>query len=586
MIVDTSRRLQSVYVPVGDGVRLAVDIWLPVERTAAGGTVGTVMRVTRYHRAKAQQEPGPEADTNAAAGNLFNRAGFALLVADARGTGASFGTRAGELGEREIKDYGELIGWVAAQPWSNGRVAVYGASYEGQAAELIAGLGHAHVVAVAALFSPYDPYRELFYPGGCGTDGRYARWMYESQLEDGVSGALDRLAAITGQPAETIPLPTPVKPVDGPNGPALLDAAVGEHQSNTDVHALMGRVPFRDDRVDGLDWEATAPAAVASAIVSSGVPMLVRAGWLDGGFAAGALARLVTRASHQQVEIGPWGHGGSSFADTLRPSDAAEHDPLSPESQDRRLVEFFARYLERNGEPGGPSTLRFGTLGTDAWQAVTSWPPAGIRTQRWYLGSMAGLTREAGPAGTVTHRVDVTTSTGATNRWLAIDLDRPPAYPDRKQADRSLLTFTSAPLPADVHVLGFPVVTMRLATSGTDGAVYVYLEAVDPDGDVAYLSEGCLRFLHRKTKGAAEPVRLGVPRTFARADALRVVAGKPMGLTVQLLPISAVVPAGRRIRVAIAGHDASCFTRYGPADETFTLSLGRDSHLDLPARFG
>ena len=100
MILDTSRRLQSVYVPVGDGVRLAVDVWLPVERTAVGGRVGTVMRVTRYHRAEAPQEPGPEADTNAAAGDLFNRAGFALVVVDARGTGASFGTRAGELDER------------------------------------------------------------------------------------------------------------------------------------------------------------------------------------------------------------------------------------------------------------------------------------------------------------------------------------------------------------------------------------------------------------------------------------------------------------------------------------------------------
>ena len=477
-----------------------------------GGTVGTVMRVTRYHRAEAPQEPGPEADTNAAAGDLFNRAGFALVVVDARGTGASFGTRTGELGEREVKDYGELIGWVAAQPWSNGRVGVYGTSYEGQAAELIAGLGNAHLVAVAALFSPYDPYRELFYPGGCGTGGRYARWMYQSQLKDDVSGARDRLAAITGQPAETIALPSPVKPVDGPDGPALLESAIGEHQSNTDVHALMGRVPFRDDQVAGLDWEATAPAASGPAIASSGVPMLVRAGWLDGGFAAGALARFVTQASHQRVEIGPWGHGGGSFADTLRPSGAAEHDPLSPGSQDRRLVEFFARYLERNGKPAGPSTLTFGTLGTGAWETVTSWPPAGTGTQRWYLGSMAGLTREAGPAGTVTHRVDATASTGATNRWLAIDLGRAPAYPGRKHADDSLLTFTSGPLPADIHVLGFPVVTMRLATSGTDGAVYVYLEDVNPDGDISYLTEGCLRFLHRRTTGPAEPVRLGVPR--------------------------------------------------------------------------
>jgi uncharacterized protein len=166
---------------------------------------------------------------------------------------------------------------------------------------------------------------------------------------------------------------------------------------------------------------------------------------------------------------------------------------------------------------------------------------------------MADLTREAGPAGSVTHRVDITASTGATNRWLAIDLGRAPAYPDRRHADDSLLTFTGGPLPADVHVLGFPVVTMHLAASGTDGAVYVYLEEVDPDGNVSYLTEGCLRFVHRGTTGPAEPMRLGVPRTFARPH---------------------------------AGHDASCFTRYGPAEETFTLSFGSDSRLDLPVRSG
>ena len=126
--------------------------------------------------------------------------------------------------------------------------------------------------------------------------------------------------------------------------------------------------------------------------------------------------------------------------------------------------------------------------------------------------------------------------------------------------------------------------TMRLATSGSDGAIYVYLEAVGPGGDVAYLTEGCLRFLHRRTAGPADPARLGVPRTFARSDALPVVPGEPMGLTVPLLPVSAVVPAGHRLRVAIAGHDASCFTRYGPAGETFPLGLGGQSHLDLPVR--
>ncbi len=114
-------------------------------------------------------------------------------------------------------------------------------------------------------------------------------------------------------------LPPPVKPVDGPDGPALLEAAIDDHQRNVDMHKLLGLAPFSDDRLAGLDWEATAPGAARQKIEATGVPVLVRAGWLDAAFAAGALRRFATFANHQEVEIGFWGHGGSTFADTLRP---------------------------------------------------------------------------------------------------------------------------------------------------------------------------------------------------------------------------------------------------------------------------
>jgi len=51
---------------------------------------------------------------------MWARAGIALVLVDARGSGASFGTRTTGLDEREIADYGEVIDWIAAQPWSNG----------------------------------------------------------------------------------------------------------------------------------------------------------------------------------------------------------------------------------------------------------------------------------------------------------------------------------------------------------------------------------------------------------------------------------------------------------------------------------
>jgi predicted acyl esterase len=99
---------------------------------------------------------------------------------------------------------------------------------------------------------------------------------------------------------------------------------------------------------------------------------------------------------------------------------------------------------------------------------------------------------------------------------------------------------------------------------------------------VTYVTEGCLRFVHRAATGRAEPTRLGVPRSFARADRLAVEAGRDLDLAVELLPIAARFRAGHKIGVTLGGHDAACFDRYGPPDETFTVRLGDDSTLDLP----
>jgi uncharacterized protein len=46
--------------------------------------------------------------------------------------------------------------------------------------------------------------------------------------------------------------------------------------------------------------------------------------------------------------------------------------------------------------------------------------------------------------------------------------------------------------------------------------------------------------------------------------------------------VSALLRAGHGLRIAIAGNDASCFSYYGSPGETFTLTLGRSTHLDLP----
>ncbi len=315
-------------------------------------------------------------------------------------------------------------------------------------------------------------------------------------------------------------------------------------------------------------------------IEAAGVPILIRAGWLDAGTAAGALTRFATFRGPQEVEIGPWGHGGQTLADPLRPAAGLDTAELSEAGQQSRMIDFFARYVQRGERHRGQRTLRYGTLGTVDWQTATAWPPDWLSTRRWYLARDGRLAEVASPAGEVRYAVDPTASSGEANRWIGNVLGQAVAYPDRRAADELLLSHTSDPLGADLHVLGFPVVTLRMSTAGTDGVVYVYLEAVRPDGTVAYLTEGQLRLLHRKTAGPPE-AGLGVPRTFAGADGQPVRPGQHIELTVELFPVSALIPAGHRLRVAVAGHDAACFARYGSADETFTVDLAA-SHLVVP----
>ncbi len=57
-----------------------------------------------------------------------------------------------------------------------------------------------------------------------------------------------------------------------------------------------------------------------------------------------------------------------------------------------------------------------------------------------------------------------------------------------------------------------------------------------------------------------------------------VTPGQDLDLAVELLPVAALIRAGHRIRVGLGGHDAACFDRYGPPDETFTVKLGAALH--------
>ena len=272
----------SVYVPARDGTRLAVDVYRP----ETGGAVPAVLAFTPYYRRFALTA-GSTADPCPGLGQYrdwFPRHGYALVAVDTRGTGASFGSRAGMRAPLERTDYHDVVDWVARQDWSNGRVGITGISYVGAAGDFAASLGHPAIRAVMPISSVWDTWGEMFYPGGLlyiGMLGGYGRMME----------ALDRdqRAVLADYPYFSNPDFAGPAAVDGDDG-TLLAAALRAHDANFDMTDFITQLGLRGEALrhdPTFTTDTIAPRTYAAGI-PPGLAHHGVSGWMDG---AGYTAR-------------------------------------------------------------------------------------------------------------------------------------------------------------------------------------------------------------------------------------------------------------------------------------------------------
>jgi len=259
--------------------------------------------------------------------------------------------------------------------------------------------------------------------------------------------------------------------------------------------------------------------------------------------------------------IGAWSHGGTFDTDPFQPADV-QSDPAPP-TQFLDDLCFFDRFVKgvENGFQIG--RLRYFTMGERRWKTATTWPLPETREATWYFGAEGSLTsEEPGAAGADRYAVDFAHTTGTHNRWATNNGAGDVVYPDRADADRRLLTYTSAPLAEPLEITGQPVVTIWISADRDDAAIFAYLEDVAPDGRVTYLGEGQLRALQRAVSSAAPPYPVVGPyHTFFRADGAPLVPGTETELSFALHPLSVRVEGGHRLRVAVAGADEDTFAR-------------------------
>ncbi|MBQ1075762.1 CocE/NonD family hydrolase [Micromonospora sp. C31] len=509
---------RSGYVATRDGTRLATYVFRPVgQRDPAPA----VWAHDRYH----QVSPRPGRDdflavvraeladvdltdiddlgvAEVAPGEVTLRAfpiaqrllarGYVVVVVDSRGSGASFGTSDGPFGTAEATDTYDITEWIAAQPWCDGRVGMFGRSYLGVSQYLAASTAPPHLVAIFPQMALFDLHR-FAWDGGVFRDDFARAW---------------------GEDVRELDLRGPVAPLDDDPDGLLLAAAREQHVANRDVRTMFAGLPAAESRLADTGEAAyltRSPSALLTAINASGVAVYHLGGWHD------VWARDATEWARRltvphRVVIGPWPHTGGVLGGAGY-NLADEH------------VRWFDHWLRGRdtGIMDGPA-VRYHLMGADEWRTARSWPPEPAPTGTWHLGPAGELGPEPRVGADRRYEVDYATTSGKTSRW-ASGYGSPFQRPDMTDNDTRALCWTSPPLTEAVELVGAPVLRLAARVSAGPTDVFAYLESVAPDGTSRYVTEGC---------GQAD------------GDAR---------LAVELHPIAYRFAAGDRIRLAVTGAD-------------------------------
>jgi uncharacterized protein len=533
---------ESVYVPVRDGTRLAMNILRPARDGALLEEPQPVIFAFTPYRARYRTANGGVAGPGVAgaADAALLEAGYALAIADVRGKGASFGARRGFQDRTEAMDGYDLVQWLAGQPWSSGEVGMYGCSYLGGSA--------LHVATTA------PPALRAIFAGATDLD------KFGFVRKGGVT------AQFNTRPDEPLSDDLMSIPVDADTDGSLLRAAVAEHAANTPMAPLWYGMPFRDS-VSALTgnryWEEVGPYTYLDVLRDSGIATYFWSNWRDEPTAQMILA---AETLDSRLLLGPGSHCA----------------PPPDFDFTAELIGYFDEHLRGSAPVSRAPRVTWWLDDVEAkphWHHGDRWPGVEAALETWYLaGDSADEPKlQTAIADSARREFQVDYDVGA-NEYFAFWVD--------SQNGRGL-SFTSAALDDDQRLVGYPIVHLTVSSDRPEPVVFAYLEDLAPDGTPSVMAFGRLGAAYRKT-GDAPYDALGLPwHTGREADYAPLTPDSEVELSFAMTPTSAVVQSGHRLRLVVTGADPRQRNldeiRVAPAPH-IALSLGgaTGSRVDLP----
>jgi hypothetical protein len=572
----------SRYLKMRDGVRIAIDVYVPLGPQAPD-SFPTVMVATPYYRRFKTRNPNAEAAPMVFRyRDTFVPRGYAMVIVDVRGTGASFGSRDSFRSPKEREDFAEIAQWITEQTWSNGIIGATGISYPGAASLFLASTGHPAVKAIAPLFAMNDIYTEQLFPGGLLSK------IWTEDYNDCIV-ALDhnntekiKQYAYFGD--DNLLGPCSVdEDVDG----SLLEQAMQEHKQSFNLHDAAPEYAYRSE---GLMHDPALTLDICSPFsyydhFKKDVAIYSVSGWYDGsGYSNAAISRFLSlqRPNHFLL-LGPWDHGARTNGSPWRDTNVPRFNLFG------EVLRFFDQYL-MGLETGieQESRVHYFSVHAEQWHPADTWPPHNSKQDLFLYANQ--LTHEKKTTEQrLPYQVDFTTSTGRNTRYERLGLHNiVDYYGDWDTRQSKLLSFTSAPFETSMELTGHPIIRLSMTCSESDAALFVYISEIDANGKAHYVTEGMLRALHRATSSPPKYLQsTWTYRSFLRQDAKALKKGAIDRLEFALLPVSWVFSQGSQLRVSVAGADAQHFGQvpHGRAPKLEIICGGEDgSKICLPIR--
>ncbi|MGO9933091.1 MAG: CocE/NonD family hydrolase [Steroidobacteraceae bacterium] len=515
--------IDNEWIVLKDGKRLSARLWLP-----AGASRKTPAAVVwEYIPYRKRDYTRPYDDLW---GHELAQYGVAYVRVDARGSGDSEGVLVDEYLDQELNDGAEVIGWLSRQPWSNGNVGMRGISWGGINTLQIAALAPPALKAIMPM---------------CCTDTRYTDDAHY------IGGALGLTDLQWGTTFKTV--------MANPPDPAIVGARWRElWQERLDATPNILEKWLSHQRNDGF-WQHGSVSTDYSRIKCA---VYIVDGWVDPY--VNTVPRILANVkSPRKALIGPWAHNYPQIGSPGPSLDWRYEE-----------VRWWKHWLAGTptgimDEPMLRAYMPYRTVSESypeetpgRWVAEPHWPAAEIKPRTWFLNE-GHLSLAAGSQHPVVYVAD-----------QIVGLQKPEWVPFPPQGipgeqgpdDRKSLVFDSAPLDADIEILGHPVARIRVAANRRVAKLALRLCEVTAEGKSWLVTYGLLNLTHRDSD--------------ERPAALT--PDQPYDVNIELSLIAHRFKTGSRIRLAVS---ESLWPLVWPSPEVVTLTLTEGaSSLELPVR--